>query len=198
MELWVPLMPDLNISHSYKHERIELCSIPSESQVTDLFRQVWWEKSEDRAVNVAYFKHKSWFVVIFQMFSLQCQKRYFSAWHKLILDHRIKLGKAGTLSDWKLQLKVLRAWRDYTRSQKMERETQALENDLREENRYITSTPKILLVCWWSRASSLWRGRKSTPETLSSTISYDTVVCSPVLPQLERLNWKWEATWLSD
>nr|XP_008521425.1 PREDICTED: coiled-coil domain-containing protein KIAA1407 homolog isoform X1 [Equus przewalskii] len=64
----------------------------------------------------------------------QCQKRYFSAWHKLILDHRIKLGKAGTLSDWKFQLKVLRAWRDYTRSQKLERETQAMENDLREEN----------------------------------------------------------------
>ncbi|XP_032154907.1 coiled-coil domain-containing protein 191 isoform X1 [Sapajus apella] len=65
----------------------------------------------------------------------QCQKRYFSAWHKLILDDRIKLGKAGTLSDWKINLKVLRAWRDYTRSQKLERETQALENDLREENR---------------------------------------------------------------
>ncbi|XP_045363121.1 coiled-coil domain-containing protein 191 isoform X1 [Camelus bactrianus] len=64
----------------------------------------------------------------------QCQKRYFSAWHKLILDHRIKLGKAGTLSDWKFQLKVLRAWRDYTRSQKLGRETQAMENDLREEN----------------------------------------------------------------
>ncbi|KAF0877225.1 CC191 protein, partial [Crocuta crocuta] len=65
----------------------------------------------------------------------QCQKRYFSAWHKLILDHRIKLGKAGTLSDWKFQLKVLRAWRDYTRSQKLVRETQAMENYLREENR---------------------------------------------------------------
>nr|XP_051674985.1 coiled-coil domain-containing protein 191 isoform X2 [Oryctolagus cuniculus] len=65
----------------------------------------------------------------------QCQKRYFSAWHKLTLDHQIKLGKAGTLSDWKLQLKVLRAWRDYTRSQKLKRETQALENNLREENR---------------------------------------------------------------
>uniref|UniRef100_A0A8C2VMR1 Coiled-coil domain containing 191 n=1 Tax=Chinchilla lanigera TaxID=34839 RepID=A0A8C2VMR1_CHILA len=65
----------------------------------------------------------------------QCQKRYFSAWHKLIVDHRIKLGKAGTLSNWKLQLKVLRAWRDYTRSQKLEQATQALENDLREENR---------------------------------------------------------------
>ncbi|XP_004475672.2 coiled-coil domain-containing protein 191 isoform X2 [Dasypus novemcinctus] len=65
----------------------------------------------------------------------QCQKRYFSAWHKLILDHRIELGKAGTLSNWKFQLKVLRAWRDYTRSQKLERETQAMEYDLREENR---------------------------------------------------------------
>ncbi|XP_008578363.1 PREDICTED: coiled-coil domain-containing protein KIAA1407 homolog [Galeopterus variegatus] len=65
----------------------------------------------------------------------QCQKRYFSAWHKLILDQRIKLGKAGTLSNWKFQLKVLRAWRDYTRSQTLKRETQALEDDLREENR---------------------------------------------------------------
>ncbi|KAM6223964.1 coiled-coil domain-containing protein 191 [Rhynchocyon petersi] len=65
----------------------------------------------------------------------QCQRRYFSAWHKLILDQRIKLGKAGTLSDWKFQLKVLQAWRDYTRSQKLARETQAMENHLREENR---------------------------------------------------------------
>ncbi|XP_073087749.1 coiled-coil domain-containing protein 191 isoform X2 [Manis javanica] len=65
----------------------------------------------------------------------QCQKRYFSAWHKLILDRRIKLGKAGTLCDWKFQLKVLRAWRDYTRSQKLVRETQAMEDELREENR---------------------------------------------------------------
>ncbi|XP_023573376.1 coiled-coil domain-containing protein 191 isoform X2 [Octodon degus] len=65
----------------------------------------------------------------------QCQKRYFSAWHRLIADRRIELGKAGTLSNWKLQLKVLRAWRDYTRSQKLEQATQALENDLREENR---------------------------------------------------------------
>ncbi|XP_049641716.1 coiled-coil domain-containing protein 191 [Suncus etruscus] len=65
----------------------------------------------------------------------QCQKRYFTAWHKLILDHRIQLGKAGTLSNWKIQLKVLRAWRDYARSQKLKRETQAMENELREENR---------------------------------------------------------------
>lgn len=33
----------LDIYHSYKHERAEPCSAPSESQVTDLFKEVWWE-----------------------------------------------------------------------------------------------------------------------------------------------------------
>ncbi|KAG8509540.1 Coiled-coil domain-containing protein 191 [Galemys pyrenaicus] len=97
----------------------------------------------------------------------QCQKRYFSAWHKLILDHRIKLGKAGTLSDWKFQLKVLRAWRDYTRSQKLERETQAMENELREENRKQQlateyNRKQVLRYCFaewqhWHRAEILKR-----------------------------------------
>uniref|UniRef100_A0A8D1WAD2 Coiled-coil domain containing 191 n=1 Tax=Sus scrofa TaxID=9823 RepID=A0A8D1WAD2_PIG len=89
------------------------------------------------AENIAKERKKKLKELLIQTFKedCECQKRYFSAWHKLILDHRIKLGKAGTLSDWKVQLKVLRAWRDYTRSQKLGRETQAMENDLREENR---------------------------------------------------------------
>uniref|UniRef100_A0A480WRX5 Coiled-coil domain-containing protein 191 isoform X3 n=1 Tax=Sus scrofa TaxID=9823 RepID=A0A480WRX5_PIG len=89
------------------------------------------------AENIAKERKKKLKKLLIQTFKedCECQKRYFSAWHKLILDHRIKLGKAGTLSDWKVQLKVLRAWRDYTRSQKLGRETQAMENDLREENR---------------------------------------------------------------
>uniref|UniRef100_A0A452RVN3 Coiled-coil domain containing 191 n=1 Tax=Ursus americanus TaxID=9643 RepID=A0A452RVN3_URSAM len=82
----------------------------------------------------------------------QCQKRYFSAWHNLILDHRIKLGKAGTLSNWKFQLKVLRAWRDYARSQKLARETQAMQNDLREANR------KQQLATEYNRKQVLRRG----------------------------------------
>ncbi|XP_040340477.1 coiled-coil domain-containing protein 191 isoform X3 [Herpailurus yagouaroundi] len=85
----------------------------------------------------------------------QCQKRYFSAWHKLILDHRIKLGKAGTLSDWKFQLKVLRAWRDYTRSQKLARETQAMENYLREENRRTLLLRKQQLATEYNRKQVL-------------------------------------------
>uniref|UniRef100_A0A670IF17 Coiled-coil domain containing 191 n=1 Tax=Podarcis muralis TaxID=64176 RepID=A0A670IF17_PODMU len=61
--------------------------------------------------------------------------RYFSAWYKLILDLRIKMGKARALADWKCQLKTLRAWRDYTWSQKLEQETKKLENQLRNQNR---------------------------------------------------------------
>ncbi|XP_019507769.1 PREDICTED: coiled-coil domain-containing protein 191 [Hipposideros armiger] len=93
----------------------------------------------------------------------QCQKRYFSAWHKLILDDRIKLGKAGTLSEWKLQLKVLKAWRDYTRSQKLERETRAMENDLREENRQFIYLDVTAIPSLWDMPPSGSNGCMPSP-----------------------------------
>ncbi|XP_062983002.1 coiled-coil domain-containing protein 191 isoform X2 [Elgaria multicarinata webbii] len=65
----------------------------------------------------------------------KCLQKYFSAWYKHILDLRIKMGKARALADWKCQLKTLRAWRDYTWSQKFEQETQIIENQLRDQNR---------------------------------------------------------------
>ncbi|KAL8190863.1 UNVERIFIED_CONTAM: hypothetical protein K2H54_062943, partial [Gekko kuhli] len=65
----------------------------------------------------------------------KCLQRYFSAWYKLILDLKIKLGKARALADWKCQQKALRAWRDYTWSQKMEQEAQEMESQLRDQNR---------------------------------------------------------------
>ncbi|XP_066476853.1 coiled-coil domain-containing protein 191 [Tiliqua scincoides] len=65
----------------------------------------------------------------------KCLQKYFSAWYKVILDLRLKMGKARALADWKCQLKALRAWRDYTWSQKLEQETQKMENQLRDQNR---------------------------------------------------------------
>lgn len=131
MRLIVPSLHGLNLSC---HLSIKQLSVPlrSRQQFLDLLEKVWGGYLRT-GFSLVDIRNPS---TDFPMFPLQCQKRYFSAWHKLILDHRIKLGKAGTLSDWKLQLKVLRAWRDYTRSQKLRRETQAMENDLREENRY--------------------------------------------------------------
>uniref|UniRef100_A0A8B9SQD1 Coiled-coil domain containing 191 n=1 Tax=Anas platyrhynchos TaxID=8839 RepID=A0A8B9SQD1_ANAPL len=56
----------------------------------------------------------------------RCLQRHFSAWFKLVLEHRIQMGKARALADWKCQLKALRAWRNYTWTQKVQQETQSL------------------------------------------------------------------------
>ncbi|KFQ48831.1 Coiled-coil domain-containing protein KIAA1407, partial [Pelecanus crispus] len=65
----------------------------------------------------------------------RCMQRHFSAWLKVILEHRIKMGKARALADWKCQLKALQAWRNYTWAQKVEKETQQLEVHLQDQNR---------------------------------------------------------------
>ncbi|XP_052560949.1 coiled-coil domain-containing protein 191 isoform X2 [Tympanuchus pallidicinctus] len=65
----------------------------------------------------------------------RCMQQHFSAWFRLILEHRIKMEKARALADWKCQQKVLRAWRNYTWAQKIERETQQLEVHLQDQNR---------------------------------------------------------------
>ncbi|KFZ50346.1 Coiled-coil domain-containing protein KIAA1407, partial [Podiceps cristatus] len=65
----------------------------------------------------------------------RCMQQHFSAWLKVILEHRIKMGKARALADRKCQLKALRAWRNYTWAQKVEQETQQLEVHLQDQNR---------------------------------------------------------------
>ncbi|NXM28377.1 CC191 protein, partial [Oxyruncus cristatus] len=65
----------------------------------------------------------------------RCLQRHFSAWLKVILDQRIKMGKARALADWRCQLKALRAWRNYTWARKVEQETQRLEAHLQDQNR---------------------------------------------------------------
>ncbi|XP_067402164.1 coiled-coil domain-containing protein 191 isoform X1 [Emydura macquarii macquarii] len=93
-----------------------------------------------------------------------CLRQHFFFWYKLILDNRIKMGKARALADWKCQLKALRAWRDYTWAQKLKQETQQLETHLRDQNRKkqlaIEHNRRQLLRCcfiaWqlWSRAEA--------------------------------------------
>ncbi|NXX74327.1 CC191 protein, partial [Urocolius indicus] len=65
----------------------------------------------------------------------RCMQQHFSAWLKVILEHRIKMGKARAFADWKCQLKALRAWRNYTWAQKVKQETQQLAVHLQDENR---------------------------------------------------------------
>ncbi|NWS43414.1 CC191 protein, partial [Probosciger aterrimus] len=65
----------------------------------------------------------------------KCMQRHFSAWLKVTLEHRIKMGKAKALADWKCQLKALRAWRNYTWAQKVVQEAQQLQLLLQDQNR---------------------------------------------------------------
>ncbi|NXS85450.1 CC191 protein, partial [Erpornis zantholeuca] len=92
----------------------------------------------------------------------RCLQQHFSAWLKVILERRIKMGKAKALADWRCQLKALRAWRNYTWAQKVEQETQQLEVHLQDQNRKtqlaVEHNQRRLLRCcflaWqhWSRA----------------------------------------------
>ncbi|NWU36538.1 CC191 protein, partial [Hylia prasina] len=94
----------------------------------------------------------------------RCLQQHFSAWLKVILEHRIKMGKARALADWRCQLKALRAWRNYTWAQKVEQETQQLEVHLQDQNRKtqlaVEHDQRRLLRCcflaWqhWSQAET--------------------------------------------
>ncbi|NXC42240.1 CC191 protein, partial [Penelope pileata] len=94
----------------------------------------------------------------------RCMQRHFSAWFKLIMENRIKMGKARALADWKCQLKALRAWRNYTWAQKVEQATQQLEVHLQDQNRKnqlsVEHNQQRLLRCcflaWqrWSQAET--------------------------------------------
>ncbi|KAM4701825.1 coiled-coil domain-containing protein 191 [Discoglossus pictus] len=93
----------------------------------------------------------------------KCLQKYFSAWYKLVLDRRVKMGKARALADWKHQLRVFRAWRDQVWARKLDRETNKLEMELRDQNRkqqlasesYRKRLLRHCLVEWqlWARAN---------------------------------------------
>ncbi|XP_066031351.1 coiled-coil domain-containing protein 191 isoform X2 [Chamaea fasciata] len=106
----------------------------------------------------------------------RCLQRHFSAWLKVILEHRIKMGKARALADWRCQLKALRAWRNYTWAQKVEQETQQLEVHLQDQNRKtqlaVAHNQRRLLRCcflaWqhWSRVETEKRELQPTETCL--------------------------------
>ncbi|XP_063812854.1 coiled-coil domain-containing protein 191 [Pseudophryne corroboree] len=65
----------------------------------------------------------------------RCLQKHFSIWYKLVLERRVKMGKARALADWKHQQRTFRAWRHHVWTRKLERETQQMEVELRDQNR---------------------------------------------------------------
>lgn len=68
--------------------------------------------------------------------------RHFLAWHNIVIQRRMQLGKARALADWKLMLRVWNAWRSLVRSQHLALETEQHQKNVAEENRYVQ-----LIIC---------------------------------------------------
>ncbi|KAM6970922.1 coiled-coil domain-containing protein 191 [Tautogolabrus adspersus] len=69
------------------------------------------------------------------MHDLKCLQKHFSGWYSVVLDRRLRLGKAMALCDWKRQLRAWRAWRAVLWAQQRQREVARTEEELRVENR---------------------------------------------------------------
>ncbi|KAM9436713.1 coiled-coil domain-containing protein 191 [Clarias gariepinus] len=67
--------------------------------------------------------------------NLQCMLKHFSAWYSLVLERRMRLGKAAALCDWRRQLRAWRAWRELVWERRKEKEAEKIEEELRLENR---------------------------------------------------------------
>ncbi|XP_065114232.1 coiled-coil domain-containing protein 191 [Paramisgurnus dabryanus] len=69
------------------------------------------------------------------LLSLQCMQRHFSAWYSVVLERRVRMGKASALCDWRRQLRAWRAWRALVWARREEREAQRTEEELRQDHR---------------------------------------------------------------
>ncbi|XP_061739888.1 coiled-coil domain-containing protein 191 [Nerophis ophidion] len=66
---------------------------------------------------------------------LKCQRRHFSRWYSLVLERRLRVGKAKALCDWRRQLRAWRGWRAVAWTQRNQREALRAQEALRTENR---------------------------------------------------------------
>ncbi|KAM9839704.1 coiled-coil domain-containing protein 191 [Aulostomus maculatus] len=73
--------------------------------------------------------------IMAHMNNLKCLQRHFSTWYSVVLDRRLRVGKAKALYDWKMQLRAWRAWRAVLWAEKKKCEVVRTEEALRAENR---------------------------------------------------------------
>nr|XP_046227086.1 coiled-coil domain-containing protein 191 isoform X2 [Scatophagus argus] len=86
------------------------------------------------------------------MHNLKCLQRHFSGWYSVVLDRRLRMGKALALYDWKRQLRAWRAWRAVVWESQKQREVARTEHELRAENRQCqlaveSDRRRLLRVC---------------------------------------------------
>ncbi len=60
-------------------------------------------------------------------------QRAFSMWYGRVMEARLKTGKANALADWKLSSKVFNAWKKMSISEKVKREHESYQNQMKYE-----------------------------------------------------------------
>ncbi|KAK9953339.1 hypothetical protein ABG768_017341 [Culter alburnus] len=69
------------------------------------------------------------------LLNLQYIHRHFTAWYSVIMERRVRMGKAAALCDWRRQLRAWRAWRALVWAKREEKEAERTEEELRQEHR---------------------------------------------------------------
>uniref|UniRef100_A0A673YR47 Coiled-coil domain containing 191 n=1 Tax=Salmo trutta TaxID=8032 RepID=A0A673YR47_SALTR len=67
--------------------------------------------------------------------NLEQLTRHFSGWYCVLLERRVRMGKAAALCDWKRELRVWRAWRALVWAGREQREAERTEEELQIQNR---------------------------------------------------------------
>ncbi|XP_061614759.1 coiled-coil domain-containing protein 191 [Phyllopteryx taeniolatus] len=81
-------------------------------------------------------RHEEKKVEIFvHLHNLKCLQRRFSHWYSVVMERRLRTGKAKALCDWRRQLRAWRAWRAVMWVGRNQREVSRTEEELRTENR---------------------------------------------------------------
>ncbi|KAK6173528.1 hypothetical protein SNE40_016960 [Patella caerulea] len=91
--------------------------------------------------------------------NLRILHQHFTAWYELILQKRLVLGKCRAMSDWKLLLRAWNAWKSYSRSKKLDKETRQHERNILEshrKNQIANRHYKTVLVQKYFSAWMLW------------------------------------------
>ncbi|CAL8294290.1 unnamed protein product [Lota lota] len=70
-----------------------------------------------------------------QILNLQRLQSHFSGWYSVVLERRLRLGRAAALCDWRRSLRAWRAWRALVWAAREQREKEATEEELRTEHR---------------------------------------------------------------
>ena len=61
-------------------------------------------------------------------------QKIFSTWYGLILDNRIKMGKAQAMADWRLSYKVFNSWKRISVTEKVKKDQELYQYQVKIEN----------------------------------------------------------------